>query len=158
MPPLRASTWTMTTATTAPATADPWMANIAAPAIMASRGADRGAAGYAEHERVGEGVAEQRLQQHAGERQQTSDPECGQGARQAHGQRHGPGDAVAGTQQCRQNPSRREFGAADEQGADEYGSRQQQQQGQALPGAAARTGEGGNGLQITAAGVDERVA
>ena len=51
---------------------------------MASNAPDGRTTGDSEHIRIGQWIAEQRLQQHPSHGQQAADTECGQQARQAH--------------------------------------------------------------------------
>ena len=127
VPPLRASRWTTTTAITRARHRGTLHRQHGGARDHGEQRADRRAAGHAEHVGVGERVAEQRLQQHAGQREEAPDPERRQHPRQPHRERHAAGHAVAGTQQCRQDPRRRQLGAADEQRADEHRGGEQQQ-------------------------------
>src|SRR6185437_2609588 len=153
VPPLRASRCTITTATTAPATADPWTANTAPPAIMASKAPTAAPPDTPSTKGSASG-----LRKSACKSEQTPDAEGRQGARQPHGERHAAGHGVAGPQQCRHDPRRRELGAAHEQRADEHRGSEQQQAGKAFPGAAAHPMECGDRLQFTAADVKEGLA
>ena len=88
--------------------------------------ADGGAAGDPEHVRVGEGVAEQRLQQHARERQQTTDAESRQHARQPHGDEHVTRGLIACAGERRERPRQADAGAADEERGHKHRGREHQ--------------------------------
>src|SRR6185312_14715947 len=89
-----------------------------------------------QYERIGEGVAKQRLQQDSGEREETAHAKGGERPRQPHGERHTASHAVARTQQRSNDPRGCELRTAHEQRSDEHCARHEQQRDKALPGAA----------------------
>ena len=102
--------------------------------------AERGAAGDAEHERIGERVAQQRLEQHAGDGQRGADQQREHDAREPHAQHDVGGRALrVGREQRRHHLARRERARTGRQSDDDRAEHRERRAARARSRRAARS-------------------